>query len=75
MHSSKNLKKTNHLFYRFRLVLIRVGTENMLNSIFFNNKGESSIRDSSRKLITFPINSFFAAFKIFLHYRHYGGNG
>jgi len=75
MHSSKNLKETNYLFYRFKPVLVRVETENVLNSISFNNKGESSVRDFSYKLITFPVNSFFAAFKIFLHYRHYGGNG
>ena len=75
MHFSKNLKETNYLFYRFRPVLVRVGTENILNSISFDNKGESSIRDSSYKLITFPINSFFTAFKKNLYYRHYSENG
>jgi len=39
--------------------------ENVLNSISFNNKGKFSVRDSSCKLIIFPINSFFTAFKIF----------
>jgi len=75
IYSSKILKETNYLFYRFRPVLIRVGTENILNSISFNNKGESSVRDSSYKLVIFPINSFFAIFKKILHYRYYSKNG
>ena len=74
MYSSKNLKETNYLFYRFRLVLIRVEIENILNSIFFNNKGEFSVRDSSYKLIIFPINFFFTAFKKNLYYKHYNKN-
>ena len=74
IHSGKNLKETNYLFYGFRPVLIRVEIENILNSISFNNKGKFSIRDSSYKLITFPINSFFTAFKKNLYYRYYGRN-
>jgi len=49
--------------------------ENVLDFISFDNKGKSSVRDSFYKLITFPINSFFAAFKKILHYRYCGGNG
>jgi len=74
MHSSKNLKETNYLFYRFRLVLVGVGTENIFNFISFNNKGKFSVRDSFYKLVIFPINSFFMAFKKILHYRYCSGN-
>ena len=41
IHSGKNLKETNYLFYGFRPVLIRVGTENVLNSISFDNEKNS----------------------------------